>query len=234
MPHCQQCSSEYSRIATHWTHSSSCEHPDFTEHEWEILQGLLMGDGHVDDSPDRNPRFTVNMTNEAYLNWLDSIFGKLSAGVRHERTPERSAEQSGRFGNGNPDDYSTIYRWTTIRHPSLSELRDWYSSGTKVWPDVNLTPTMIKHLYVSDGNYEHHGTSNHIRIHCSKEKDYKDKVSKMFSDAGYPIQAWRIRDRKGGGKKVAIDFSVNVSKELWNDMGNAPPGFKYKWPEQQT
>lgn len=230
MPVCTQCSSDYDRIATHWTRSSSCQHPHFTDRQWNILIGLLMGDGHVDDLDGRNPRFTVNMITREYLTWLDSVFSPLSAGVRHDRTAERSAEQSG-VGSGNAENYSDVYRWTTIRHPELTELREWYSSGSKIWPEIELNPTIIKHLYVSDGNYEKHNSSNHIRIHCAKELGEEEKIERMFDESGYPVQAWRKQPRKDGGTKVAIDFSVDVSNELWKDMGSPPPGFEYKWPQ---
>jgi hypothetical protein len=190
-----------------------------------------MGDGHVDDSEDRNPRFTVNMINRDYLTWLDSVFSPLSTGVKHQRTPERSAKQSGRFGSSDPENYSDVYRWTTIRHPELIKLREWYSSGSKVWPETEINATTIKHLYVSDGHYEKHTSSNHIRIHCAKELGKEEKVERMFEEAGYPIQAWRKQERKDGGIKLAMDFSVDVSKELWQDMGSPLPGFEYKWPQ---
>jgi hypothetical protein len=53
----------------------------------------------------------------------------------------------------------------------------------------------------------------------------------MFEKAGYPIQAWRKQERKDGSIRLAMDFSVDVSKELWQDMGSPPPGFEYKWPQ---
>jgi len=228
---CPNCGSEYKRVTQHWA-MSDCSYPEFTDKQWEILTGLLMGDGCVTSEEGRNPRFMVNMITKEYLEWLDNQFGILSTGVRHQKTPEQSAEQSAL--NINSNNCSDVYRWTTIRHPKLKELRDWYDSGKKVWPKSKLSPTAIKHLYVSDGSYEKYGSSNHIRIHLSNELENREEVSKMFKESGYPIQKWRIynRDnRKSNTKKASVDFSVDVSEKIWKDIGKPLPGFEYKWPQ---
>jgi hypothetical protein len=195
----------------HWSHEPS-HRPDISQHQHEIIVGVLMSDGSIERGS-KNPTLSFGMTNEEYLNYLDSVFGVIGTGVK-----KRDVDN---------DNWNQLYWWNTRRHPDLSQYEDWYHSGEKVWPpDVELTPTVLKHLYVGDGSWANKNGSNHIRIAMLNESDNTDKVDDMFERAGLPAP---MNYSKSDTHCTAI-WSVEQSKELWEYMGDPLPGFEDKWP----
>lgn len=233
---CTHCGNEYQRIANHWSQSSDCSHPSFTDHQREIITGLLMGDGHISRKDSPNPRVQCNMISENYLQYIDEKFGVFGNGVYLGRTAEESAKQVRERGF-NPDaeaaDYSDAYMWRSMSHPELQEFSDWYSTGEKVWPKhIELTPTVLKHWYCGDGNWNNSGTNNNIRISMSNEVENTDKVDQLFEAAGLPSPSnYNISERKAGGKRCDAVFTVDQSQKLCQYMGEPLPDFEYKWPQ---
>jgi hypothetical protein len=233
---CNQCESEYQRIATHWNQSSSCSHKEFTDHQHEVITGILMGDGTI-DTANKNPRLRVDMISPNYLQYVNDKFGILGNEVKMRMTAAESAKNTRKNGynpNSKEKNYSDLYRWSSISHPDLQEFLDWYSSGDKVWPEnIELTPTVLKHWYCGDGCWENSGTSNCINIGVSNEISATDKVSRMFENMGLPAPSnYNISERRNGTKNCQAQFTVNQSKELWEYMGEPLPDFEYKWPEE--
>lgn len=164
---------------------------------------MLMSDSHLNRAVG-NPRLTTNMIVEEYLQYVDNQFPKVGTGVG-------SRQKGG----------STVYTWETRSLPELSEFESWYATGEKVWPEVELTPIVLKHLYAGDGSYHGSGTSNHISIGMQNEMDNKEKIARMFENVGLPKP-----DRWDGH---SIAWRVENSKDVLDYMGEPLPGFEYKW-----
>jgi len=232
---CLQCGNEYQRVATHWN-QSSCKRQSFTDHQKEIITGLLMGDGSINKS-NNNPRLECNMISPNYLKYIDNKFGIFGNGVSLTKTAEENAKEkrdSGFSPNAKEENYSDVYRWESMSHPELQEFSEWYSTGTKVWPsDIELTRTVLKHWYCGDGHWDNSGTHDRIKISMANEVENTDKIDQMFENVGLPSPSnYNISERKDGSKKCDAEFTVEQSEELWEYMGEPLPDFEYKWPNQ--
>jgi len=229
---CPDCGGTYQRIAQHWS-LSSCQSPELSDEQYEILVGLLMGDGTVGFSTKGTPRIEVNMITEEYLHHLDSKFPVYGKGVRLVNSAEENARrdrESGFNPSADLSNYSNTYRWSTMMSDVFSDFGDWYSSGEKVWPsDISLTPMTLKHLYCCDGYYRNTDTHDYITIAMNNERGNLSKVEQMFADSGLPAPTWQNYDN-GDRNDCTARFTKSQSLTLWEYMGEPLPGFEYKWP----
>jgi len=229
---CNQCGNEYQKIGSHWSLSSDCSHPSFTNHQREIIIGLLMGDGSVNRASKGNPMLECSMISKNYLQYIDDQFGEMGCGISLHVTASQKAQENRKSGfgpNADSADYQDKYRWQSIRHPEIEEFADWYASGKKVWPGtIELTPTVLKHWYCCDGHWDNYGSHNRIEIAMLNETDNTDKVDQLFENAGLPSPSnYDISE-----KHCNAEFTVDQSNELWQYMGEPLPDFEYKWPER--
>jgi len=188
-----------------------------------------MGDGSLSREPS-TARLDVSMTTPEYLEYLDDIFGYLSRGVSVKDTSTERAirDRQNEFNpNAEADNYQDIYRWYTSCHPAFDKFRAWYESGKKVWPeDIDLTPTVLRHLYSGDGSLH---KDNQVRISMPNEKGNEKKVERYFERAGLPTPL----DWYGEGENHhSALWSPTDSEILFDYMGEPVVGFKYKWPKQ--
>lgn len=232
---CPECGEEYKGLGHHWSWNPD-HRPSFTQHQKEVITGLLMGDGCIQRTG-KNPRIKVEMISPNYLEYIDKIFGCLSTGVSLKCTAEESAKHSRDSGfrpNAKTENYSDLYWWQSRNNPELEKFADWYSTGEKVWPeDIKLTPTILKHWYCGDGCWDNKNTSNRIQIGMSNEVDNTNKIDKMLEKVGLPTPSnYAISERKDGSKKCDAIWTEEQSHKLWEYMGKPLPDFYYKWPEQ--
>jgi len=232
---CPECGKKYKSLGQHWHHSPD-HRPSFTDHQREIITGLMMGDGCINKGSN-NPILQVNMTSPNYLEHLDEQFGCLATGVKFRTTAAENAKvarDGGLRPNAKAENYSDQYIFRSRSLPELEEFADWYKTGKKMWPeDIELTPTVLKHWYCGDGNWNNSRYKSYIRIGMSNEIDNTDKVDKIFTNAGLPAPSnYDIYERKSGGQIGVAEFTVEQSKQLWEYMGNPLPDFEYKWPEK--
>lgn len=233
---CEQCGNEYKEIAKHWS-MSNCEWPSFTDQQREIITGLLMGDGSINRSKNRNPRLECSMISPNYLKYIDEKFDIFGKGTSLRQTAKESAESNRNRGfrtNAKAENYHDLYIWRSMAHPELQEFENWYSSNKKVWPkSIELTPVVLKHWYCGDGNWNNSSTNNYIAISMSNEKNNTGKVSKIFERVGLPAPSCYVTsERTDGSIRCSAQFTVEQSKELWEYMGEPLPDFEYKWPEK--
>lgn len=227
---CPACDKQFISIGNHWNYNPN-HRPEISQKQKEIITGVLMGDGCINREERKKPRLQVYMTNKKYLNYLSKEFGIFSTGVYdHVSNEDRKNLAPGSVNNEN---YSDVYRFETRGHLAFEEFADWYSSGEKVFPeDIKLTPTVLKHWYVCDGTIDHGRANPNIVIACGNEIDFKDKLQNIFQDSGFQVSNFLCQERGGGasGVSMTLQFTVDMSKEMFEYMGEPLPGFEYKWP----
>lgn len=232
------CSREFERLGKHW-YSSPSHRPDITEHQHEVITGLVMGDGSV-SRQSKNAHIDVQMTNRKYLEYLDDLFGCLTTGVKLAKTAEEVAKASSAddFNEyDDPDAYADLYRLRTRNHPALNVYDSWYETGEKVWPSsIELTPTVLKHWYVGDGTYDEREFANSSTIAFSvvNESRNQEKVDALFDEVGLPTPSWYPYECESGRMTCRISWNCEESVELFEYMGAPLPGFQYKWTDEIT
>jgi len=230
---CHECGNEYKRISTHWS-ASNCQHPPLTDHQHEVLTGLVLGDGCVSHKDSgKHPHFQMNMITEEYLEHLsDNVFPTVGHDVYFNRTAEESAKAHRKDGfnpSASAKDYSDLYQFKLIPHPELQKYRDWYSSGSKVFPEnIELTPMTLKHYFAGDGSY--YDKDKRAKITLCNERGNKNKIVKMFERAGFNDFTWSTAEMPGGRAVDArVRFGVEGTENFFDYIGSPLPGFEYKW-----
>jgi hypothetical protein len=209
---CPTCGKEFESLGTHFRYHD--HRPEITDKQHEIITGLLMGDGSLGyrNRGNSNSFLSVKMRNEEFIDHLIELFDPLSRNKVIDPL--------------NGTDY---YKFETRSHPELNEYREWYQPD-KVWPEIEVTPTVLKYLYVSDGTYDTDYSHDRIMIAAAKEGSESEKVERMFEQSGYPVSRTYHYEREGRSDDYQLWFDVPTTKKMFKDMGDAPPGFEYKWP----
>jgi hypothetical protein len=146
-----------------------------------------------------------------------------------EEAASRDHEKSLAVSN-DPSNYKDQYKIQTISHPELEQFEAWYKSGKKVWPkEIQLTPTVLKYWYVSDGSFNNNGSRFYVSLHCSNERKNKQKVEGYFTDVGLRPSRW-WENKVEETHQAELIFNKEESKEFFDYIGNPLPGFEYKWP----
>jgi hypothetical protein len=222
---CPDCKCDFTRLGSHWAVSDDCKYPKLNITQEEIITGVLMGDGWIKRKNGRNPYFAVTMTNEEYLEYLDSKLGIHSIGVSPTRSAQRSAEISREHGlniDADESNYSNLFTLRSRSNPNLSSFAQWYSGGGKTFPEsIHLSPTVLKNWYVSDGNMHRDG---YIQIGIQNEKNNINKIKKYFNDVKLPTPKVNSYNNN-----TIIYWTVDDSKCLLDYMGSPIQGFEYKW-----
>jgi hypothetical protein len=192
--------------------SKDCTYKEPTAEQYDVLTGLVMGDGFVGRNS-KNPYIGATTTNREYLEYLDKLFPILGTGL--EEVSNLSA-----FDGGSTENYSEQWAWRSRCNPAFNQYADWYESGKKVWPpDIQMTPTTLTHLYCGDGCLVN-GRS--IKITMKNEKANAEKVAGYFTDVGLPEpDYWNSH---------SACWNVAGSQQLLDYMGEPLSGFDYKWP----
>lgn len=233
---CPICGDSFIYLGSHWQ-SSSCETPQISDKQHEIVQGLLMGDGSLARFHDKNSLVKVIMITPEYLNYLDDIFGCLSSGVSLAMTAEEAAKENRDRGfsvDAKKENYSDKYVWRTRSHGGFDRYKQWYSTGNKIWPeDIEMTSTVLKHWYCGDGSLLRR-SANHLRIQISmaNEIENQEKIDNMFNSSGLPEPKWSEMKRSDGSWDCTGRWDGSDALTLLEYMGEPIPGFEYKWPSE--
>jgi hypothetical protein len=185
-----------------------------------------MGDGSIDRS-NEVPSVQIRMTNKEYLEYIDDLFGAYSTGVRMVESAEEASERLG----GDVENYSDQYFVRLRASSEFDQYASWYDSGAKVFPDeIDLTPTVLKHWYAGDGSLGgYNGRQPRMRLSAPKEQENPEKLCDYFVRAGLPEPTLSMQHN---------DFEIRYGSDdtplFFNYVGDAVPGFGYKWPDQQA
>jgi len=223
--HCHNCNKHYKSLETHWG-KSSCNTEPLTDKQFSVSDGLILGDGCVTG---QNRLLVVN-TNEEYLQYLDSVFGQWSSGVKLRNTGDVQAEMSQKSGfdrKATDRDYSDVYYMRTKRHSYFNKMRDkWYGSGEKVVPsEISIDSVAAKHWYVCDGTLRHRDNDRRRESVEISSTFNVDRLSKELQNHGFTPSYT--------DKYSRIELSVTDSEKFFDWVGGPVEGFKYKWPKDR-
>lgn len=234
---CPLCDEKFQEIGKHW-HGSKCDYPKISDEQREVITGILMGDGTVrKQDKNSNPKLSCGMVNKRYLDYLnEEVFPVLGNKVFLKKTAEEQARwhrESEFRPNAESSNYQDIFAWYTRNHPDLDEFVQWYSSGEKVFPsDIDMSPLVMKHWFVGDGNFETDRYSiGRISFATSNELNNKSKIEEYFISIGFDDFYWKSSERKDGSFGGGIYFSTDLTEDIFEYMGEPLPGFEYKWPK---
>jgi hypothetical protein len=163
-----------------------------------------MGDGCIGNRGN-NPRCKISMVTKPYILYLQRKLSPFSSDIYEPPIRDEKHQQQ--------------YNIRTIVHPELEKYSNWYSSGQKVYPKkLNITPSVLRHWYVTDGGI--YGEHNYPQIRCWKERKNIEKVEEYFEDT--PLNS--------SFSSGTLRFPSS-KKEFFEYIGWEPlPGFEYKWP----
>lgn len=222
---CPACGQRYERIGQHW-YGSPSHRPKFTDRQKDIIIGMMLGDGSRLRMDERNNAFESKMTRKPFLEWLSNQFGVLGKDVfeYHSNPQERAKHHrdSGFYENANADDYHQQYVFRTTKHPFLNDFLDrWYTNNGIRFPnDIELTPTILKMWYVSDGTVRYSdGNFNGISIANINQIHRSDYFIELLKDIDFNIS---VTDK-------GIRFPKSQTDHFFEYVGDPVPGFKYKW-----
>jgi len=211
---CPTCGDKFSSIGHHWS-QSSCKYPKLNKNVKDMAIGLLMGDATLNRAG-INCCLECEMISPNYLKYVNSKFDTFGCGVKLKMSASESAQRcrdSGFSESAKSENYNDIYYWNSMRHPELTELSSWYSSGKKVFPEnLQLTPTVLKHWYCCDGNINNTGNGN-IEISIGNEVENTEKIDNIFKQAGLPSpNTYSIRESMGNYKQPKCTAIFNRSE----------------------
>lgn len=221
---CPDCGDSFEKIGLHWSRGS-CNYPTPDGGVDDILTGLYMGDGSLAAHDSKNPYMRWNNTNKRFLEYVDSRLRWLSTGVRLRKSAEESAQQRlDRDQEGwtvDPENFNPIYATRTRRLPYFRKFKRWTETSQKRYPDdLDLTPTVAKYWYASDGTVNWMRThSARIAFTCRNEQDRERFMLSLFDRAGFEAKR----------SKHMYYLSVRESEDFLDWMGSSVPGFEYKW-----
>jgi hypothetical protein len=208
---CPTCGDYFLQIGQHWRFNNS-HRPNISEYIDDILTGILMGDATAYRQREEDtPYIKIDVINKKYLEYLSDKLGVLCSSINSV---------------GKTSKNNTIYRLNTVRHPHLNKYINWYSSGKKVFPDdLDMTPTILKHWYVCDGNLCKARGDGYVRISANNEINNSDKIINLFDDTPIPDPNTVKTDRGD----FTIWWNCEDSHYFFDYIGDMIKGFEYKW-----
>lgn len=222
---CPTCGEDFERLGMHWWHGT-CPYPEISGWQRDTIIGLLMGDASIPTTPHTNNILHVPMTNRTFLEWLDEQLGILTTGgVSLKKTATELATNNAESGfspTAEPENYHDMHTIWTRTHPFFTELREtWYPDDEKRFPDdLELTPTMAKFWYLCDG-YLDFGSWGRPRlgIKARNEVERPSFLESLFENFGISPSY----------RRHELRFSCDDTERFIEWVGEAPPGFAYKW-----
>lgn len=161
-----------------------------------------MGDGSIDQRNRNNPRFTLTNTN---LDYSVYVYQKLQPFATIRKTKRENHK----------DVYSV-----SVTHPYNKNLSEWYSSGEKKFPNIDLNQIILKHWYCCDGCKQKSGDFYRFHIGAKNEVGRKEFIEKLFEKIGFDVTM----------SNYDIYANHYDSVDIWEYMGEPPNGMEYKWP----
>jgi hypothetical protein len=212
-------------IGLHWSNNPNCSSPEPSKYKKEIIKGLLMGDGTLNDVSGDSPFMQVNMINREFLEWVSDELGVFGLDVRmHKDSEEQFRLSSENFDNLKKSNFNDIYSLQTRCFDWMKDFRSWYTDSGKTFPkDLSLTSISAKVWYVCDGSVHYYTDSSnaHIQISASNERNNYDNINRMWNEVGFDVRL--------GESSSNFRFTVSESEDVLEWFGEPLPGFEHKW-----
>lgn len=230
---CSGCGKEFERLGMHWAFNDECV-PELSQKQKEICNGIMMGDAWI-ETTHKNARMCISVITEEYLEYLHKIFYPITTGVKLKESFQKRLERRPSSLPGETvEKASDLYRLQTRTHPYFNRYNQWYSDGDKTFPvNIELTPTTLKHWFVCDGCFQMaNGTTPYLTLGMANEIGNQEKIRKYFDDIDIEIGSFNIGWRSDSTKNMAAIFNKESTLKMFNYMGEALPGFEYKFPQK--
>lgn len=166
---CRQCGTEFQSLSQHWSRSQVCDYRTVSDHQREIVRGLLLGDGSLDSN--KHAYLRCGSKRQRHLKWLAEELGWLSRGVTH--------------------DSSDTYRLRTMGHPYLGRYWTWMEAPSTGY---SLTPPAARVWYACDGTISFGGASDVPQITFAATGDAKrEAITQLLAQRGFEPMVWDRR-----------------------------------------
>jgi len=211
---CYQCGKTYNSLGMHWRRGE-CSYPEITDRQHRIIQGCLMGDGHLDFG-NKSPKFHVSNTNREFLQWLKTELQEHISRIYLHATAERQSESFEEHGMGEWS-CSDVYRLSSMTLRTLERYSEWYPEDGVSFPsDLELTPETLTVWYCCDGTLT---DDEQIRIGTKNEMHREDFLTELFSEyhVDPTLSTWNLC------------FTKEETQRLFDVMEDAPDGMEDKW-----
>lgn len=211
---CPNCGVHCKYISNHW---NKCGEPELSKYQKSILAGLIMSDATVDKSG----AMTVYSSNLDFLQWLSSELSFMAYDPHINDTGDERHKRNIKSGFDVDRDanYKDIYCFSVPIHSFTKSLRDWYRSGSKKFPNININKNIVKIWYCGDGGLNWSGEKYaYPEIRAINEGNRDNFLEKLFDDTIFSPSS----------TNGSIRIYSNADKFLdW--LGDPPSGMEYKW-----
>lgn len=215
---CPHCGDWFQNIGQHWSLASTCDHLPIEGKKWEILLGLWIGDGYICAS-NKNAYMKIGMINRTFIEHIWEELGWLATDVKEKiEAPEQATDDIEAI---NTHDYYVIQ---TRCHPAFNVLLDHQNKHDGAFPkNLSASPMLLKMWYVSDGGLDWNRKSDNsqVRFTSRNESGRPEAIMNLMDSAGFDIT--------NGDKGYNFRVPTNQTHDFFNYIGEAPPGFEYKW-----
>lgn len=222
---CPTCGSWYGQIGNHWGHhQSDCEYPPISYEKWEMLKGLLMGDGCLDNRHCVNKSVRVVNTNLTFIEYLRNNFDWVAFDFVKSYTSKEKAKQhrdSGFRTDAKMENRFDQYELRTRSHPKINKFEQWWETGELKFPQLEFTPELLRMWYVSDGCMKWKYNSS-IDFISSNESTTPQNIINSFNNIGLECN--------NGNNTENFRLPTAQTEDFFDYIGHDPvPGFEYKW-----
>jgi len=224
---CPSCKKEYKTLGIHWRRGS-CEWPKPSKKQRSIIRGLMLGDATLINRFDsrKTPRITAYSIKKPFLEYIKKELEYLANEVKLYQSAKdsaRCARKNGLDGSAKEENYSNCYKLALRSNPFYKKYKSWYSEGKKKinFKDINLDKTAVKIWYCGDGGLcWKDGDSYPCAKICHKHgKNRLKAASRFFKNLG--LESYVDSD--------GIRFNSKSTEKFIEWLGDAPPGFEYKF-----
>jgi hypothetical protein len=227
---CPTCNEWFSKIGMHWS-KGSCPYPPISEHNMELLKGMMLGDGTL-STTNSNPRVAVQMNNLTFLKALSEHLGWLGGKVYKNKTATEQARDINKIidSSHTAEDAHDYYVCNIKSHPQLTRFEEWYETGEIRFPcNLTVSPIALLMWYISDGGLNHDRRSEnsrpYVRFDSQNESERPDTIVGALEEHGFTVGQ--------SGKEFRL--SVEDSEDFFDLIGHEPVlGFEYKWEYEDT
>lgn len=165
----------YTNLSKHWCQNSSCDYPDITNHQIDVIKGLIMGDASINlQSQDWSGRLDLSVVSKDFAKEAASELGFLTNSITIKKKDGISKNNQ--------------HRVVTYSHPIFRKIyNNWYTDKGKKFPeDLELNHTMLRFWYLGDGSLKFtNADTPYVTISVCNEKSRSDYLVNLFSSLGY-------------------------------------------------